>query len=112
MAAKHPPPGMRVESQKTIFRSMSLRSLTGYYTKGTTRMKFLIALAVAGMALGAAPTAQAVVPAFCSNHQEYLNANAAQLHVSGNLYKTACANGPGNGGGSFQGGAAAPPPPS
>lgn len=64
-------------------------------------MKFLIALAVVGMALGAAPKAQAiVVPQFCTNHQEYLYSPAAALHVQGNIYKTACAAGPGNGGNS------------
>ena len=62
-------------------------------------MKFLIALAVVGMALGAAPTAGATtIAAFCTNHQEYLAQPAAALHVSGNLYKAACALGPGNGG--------------
>jgi hypothetical protein len=61
-------------------------------------MKFLIALAVAAMALGAAPTAEATIPAFCTDHQEYLTGPAAALHVKGNIYKTACAAGPGNGG--------------
>jgi hypothetical protein len=63
-------------------------------------MKYVIAaLAVAGLALGIAPTAGATtIPAFCTNHQEYLAQPAAALHVSGNLYKAACALGPGNGG--------------
>jgi hypothetical protein len=63
-------------------------------------MKYVIAaLAVAGLALGVAPTAGATtIPGFCTNHQEYLAQPAAALHVSGNLYKAACALGPGNGG--------------
>ena len=68
-------------------------------------MKFFIALAIAGMALGAAPTAQATVPDFCNDHQEYLGLPAAALHVSGNIYKAACAQGPGNGGNSVSQGA-------
>lgn len=63
-------------------------------------MKFVIAaLAVAGLAVGVAPTAGATtIPGFCTNHQEYLAQPAAALHVSGNIYKAACALGPGNGG--------------
>jgi hypothetical protein len=73
-------------------------------------MKFLIALAVAGMALGAAPTAEAGLPLFCTNHQEYLSGAGAASHTQGNLYKTACALGPGNGGNSTsQGGGTAAP---
>jgi hypothetical protein len=73
-------------------------------------MKFLIALAVAGMALGAAPTAEAGLPLFCTNHQEYLAGAGAASHAQGNLYKTACALGPGNGGNSTsQGGGTAAP---
>jgi hypothetical protein len=65
-------------------------------------MKVFIALAVVGMALGTAPKAEAITePQFCTNHQEYLNLPAAALHVQGNIYKTACALGPGNGGNAF-----------
>jgi len=66
-------------------------------------MKYVIAaLAVAGLAVGVAPTAGATtIPGFCTNHQEYLAQPAAALHVSGNLYKAACALGPGNGGNSL-----------
>ena len=78
-------------------------------------MKYVIAaLAVAGLALGIAPTAGATtVPGFCTNHQEYLAQPAAALHVSGNLYKAACALGPGNGGNATSQADAnpAPPPP-
>jgi hypothetical protein len=74
-------------------------------------MKFVIALAVAGMALGAAPTAEAVVPTFCTNHQEYLVGAGPASHTQGNLYKTACALGPGNGGNSISQGGGTPPPP-
>jgi len=61
-------------------------------------VKFLIAVAVAALALVAAPTAQATIPAFCTDHSEYLVGPAAALHVKGNIYKTGCAVGPGNGG--------------
>ena len=63
-------------------------------------MKYVIAaLAVGGLALGVAPTAGATtIPGFCTNHQEYLAQPAAALHASGNIYKAACALGPGNGG--------------
>ena len=73
-------------------------------------MKFVIALAVAGMALGAAPTAEATVPTFCTTHQEYLVGAGAASHTQGNLYKTACALGPGNGGNSISQGSATPAP--
>ena len=46
-------------------------------------MKYLIAaLAVAGLALGIAPTAGATtIAAFCTNHQEYLGQPAAALQL-------------------------------
>lgn len=72
-------------------------------------MKFLIAVAVAGIAVGAAPTAEATtVPVLCSTHQEYLAQPAAALHVPGDIYKAACALGPGNGGNSVSQAAANP----
>ena len=75
-------------------------------------MKYLIAaLAVAGLAVGIAPTAGATtVPGFCTNHQEYLGQPAAALHVTGDIYKAACALGPGNGGNSTSQSLANPSP--
>ena len=72
-------------------------------------MKFLIALAIVGMALAAAPTAQAITePTWCVDHQEYLATPAAALHVPGDIYKAACALGPGNGGNAVSQAAAHP----
>lgn len=73
-------------------------------------MKFIVAAVLAaGVALGAAPLAGAG-PKFCETHEEYTSLGTASDHTKGSMYKTACAIGPGNGGGTYNGVALPPGP--